>query len=54
VMKGNDGMVRSAKIKTSSTVVTRAKRKRRGEVKTTTYILERPIAKLCRLEMDNI
>ena len=52
VVKGRDGLVRSVKIKTCSTVVTRERRKRRGEVKTTTTVLERPITKLCRLEMD--
>ena len=52
VKKGKDGLVRSAKIRTSSTVVTRAKRKRRGEVKRTTAILERPVTKLCHLELD--
>ena len=42
----------SDKTKTCSTVVTREPRKRRGEVKTTTTVLERTITKLCRLEMD--
>ena len=52
VKKGQDVLVRSAKIKTNSTVVTRAKQKRRGDVKTTAVILERPITKLCHLELD--
>ena len=50
--KGKDGLVRNAKLRTSLTVVTRAKRKRRGEKKTTTAILERPVTKLCHLELD--
>ena len=54
VKKGRDGLVRIAKIKTSSTLVIRAIRKRLGEVKTSTVILERPTAKLCRMEMDGV
>ena len=52
VVPSKDGSVRSAKVKTSSTVVTRANRRRRGEMKTTTTILTRPLTKLCRLEID--
>ncbi|XP_028404812.1 uncharacterized protein LOC114527378 [Dendronephthya gigantea] len=52
VFPSEDGLVRSVNLKTSSTVVTRARRTRRGEIKTTTTYLTRPITKLCRLEMD--
>ena len=52
VFKGEDGLVRSVDVKTSSTVVTRARRRRQGEIRTTTTILKRPITKLCRLELD--
>ena len=52
VVPSKDGLVRSTKVKTSSTVVTRANRRRRGEMKTTTTILTRPLTKLCRLEID--
>jgi hypothetical protein len=47
-----DGLVRAVNVKTSSTVITRAKRQRRGELKTTSTVLTRPIQKLCRLEME--
>ena len=50
VVKGRDGLVRSVKIKTCSTMVTCERRKRWAEVKATTTVLERPITKLCRLE----
>ena len=53
VMTSQDGYVRSAKVKTSSTVATRAKRKRKGEYKSSTTVLTRPITKLCFLEMDD-
>ena len=43
VVPSKDGLMRSAKVKTSSTVVTRANRHRRGEMKTTTTILTRPL-----------
>ena len=52
VVIGRDGLVRSAKVKTTSTVATRSRRKRKEEVNTSTVILTRPIAKLCLLEMD--
>ena len=48
VVPSKDGLMRSAKVKTSSTVVTRAN----GEIKTNTTILTRPLTKLCRLEID--
>ena len=47
VLKGRHGLFCSDKIKTCSTVVTRERRKRRGEVTTTTTVLELPITKLC-------
>ena len=53
VFKGEDGYVRSAKVITSSTVVTRAKRRREREIKVTRTVLTRPITKLCRLEMSS-
>ena len=52
VFPGKDGLVREVNVKTSAAVVTRAKRQRRGEVKATTTILNRPMAKLCRWEME--
>jgi hypothetical protein len=52
VMPSKDGYVRTVKVKTSSTVSTRAKHRRRGENKINTTILTRPVAKLCFLEMD--
>ena len=54
VFKGEDGYVRSAKVMTSSTVVTRAKRQREREIKVTRTVLTRPITKLCRLEMSRV
>lgn len=39
VVSSKDGLVRIVKIKTDSTAVTRAKRRRRREIKTTTTIL---------------
>ena len=53
VMTSIDGYVRSAKVKTCSTVATRAKRQRKGEYKSSTTVLTRPITKLCFLEMDH-
>ena len=47
----DDGFVRVVKVKTTSTVVTHAKR-RHKEIKAGTVILRRPITSLCRLEMD--
>ena len=52
VVTGRDGLVRSAKVKTTSTVGTRSRRKRKEETSVSTVILTRPIAKLCLLEMD--
>ena len=52
VIAGRDGLVRSAKVKTTSTVVTRSRRRRKEEMNASTVILTRPIAKLCLLEMD--
>ncbi|KAK3715636.1 hypothetical protein QZH41_008075 [Actinostola sp. cb2023] len=53
VTTGRDGHVRTVKVKTSSTVATRAKRQRKGENKaSSTVILTRPVTKLCLLEMD--
>ena len=53
VFPSEDGLVRSARVRTSSTVMTRAKRQRQREVKTTVTTLVRPITKLCRLELSN-
>ena len=53
VFPSEDGLVRSIKVKTSSTVVTRAKRAKYGEIKTTTTYLTRLVTKLCGLEMDH-
>lgn len=53
VVVSRDGLIRTAKVKTSSTVATRAKRQRKGEpVITSTTLLTRPVTKLCLLEMD--
>ena len=53
VFRSEDGLVRSARVKTSCTVMTRAKRQRQNEVKTTVTTLVRPITKLCRLELSS-
>ena len=53
VVADDDGCVRVAKVKTASTVATHAKRQRRGEVKTSTVVLTRPVTSLCRLEMED-
>ena len=54
VIVSRDGLVRTVKIKTSSTVATRAKRQRRGEpLISANSILTRPVTKLCLLEMDS-
>ena len=53
VFESEDGYVRSAKVLTSCTVVTRAKRRREREIKVTRTVLTRPITKLCRLEMSS-
>ena len=52
IVTGRDSLVRSAKVKTTSTVATRSRRKQKEEVNTSTVILTHPIAKLCLLEMD--
>jgi hypothetical protein len=52
VITGQDGMVRVAKVKTTSTVATYSKKKRNEELNTSTVILTRPVTKLCLLEMD--
>ena len=52
VTKSKDGMVRVAKVKTTSTVATYSKKKRKNELITSTVILDRPVTKLCLLEMD--
>ena len=53
VFRGGGGLVRSARVKTSCTVMTYAKRQRQREVKTTVKALIRPITKLCRLELSS-
>ncbi|XP_032235493.1 uncharacterized protein LOC116617159 [Nematostella vectensis] len=53
VLPSSDGRVRSAMVKTVSTVATRAKRRRRGDVQVSSTILTRPVTRLCKLEMDN-
>ena len=53
VVPYDDGCVRVAKVKTASTVATHAKKQRRGEVKTSTVVLTRPVTSLCRLEMED-
>ena len=53
VFRSEDGLVRSAKVKTSCTVMTRTRRQRQREVKTTVTTLVRPITKLCRLELSS-
>ena len=50
VVADDDGCVR---VKTASTVATHAKRQSRGEVKTSTVVLTRPVTSLCRLEMED-
>ena len=53
VVANDDGCVRVAKVKTASTVATHANRQRRGEVKTSTVVLTRPVTSLSRLEMED-
>ncbi|XP_048586408.1 uncharacterized protein LOC116604491 [Nematostella vectensis] len=53
VLPSSDGRVRSAMVKTVSTVATRAKRRRRGDVQVSSTKLTRPVTRLCKLEMDN-
>ena len=52
VVVSRDGYVRTIRVKTACTVVTRAKRRRRRELKTSSVIVTRPITSLCPLEMD--
>ena len=54
VFHSEDGLVRSARVKTSCTVMTCAKRQRQRELKTTVTTLVRPITKLCRLELSRL
>jgi hypothetical protein len=49
---GADGLVRVAKVRTSSTVAIYSKKKKRREMSTTSAFLVRPVTKLCLLEMD--
>ena len=49
---GPDGLVRVAKVKTTSTVATYSKKKRKRELSTSTVFLVRPVTKLCLLELD--
>ena len=51
-MTGRDGLVRSSRVQTTSTMATRSRRKQKEETIVSTVILTRPIAKLCLLEMD--
>ena len=51
VLKGEDGHLRSAKVITNCTFVTRAKRQREREIKVTRTVLTRPTITLCLLEM---
>ena len=46
VVTGRDGLVRSATVRTTSTVATRSRRKRKEETSVSTVILTRIIAKL--------
>ena len=52
IITRKDGYVRTVKVKTSSTVSTRAKHRRKGNYEMSTTILTRPVSKLCLLEMD--
>ena len=56
VIASCDGWVRAAKVKTSATVATCAKRRFRREPVTaaSTTILTRPVTNLCFLEMDGV
>ena len=53
VVADDDGCVRVAKMKTAFTVATHAKRQCRGEVKTSTVVLTRPVTSLRHLEMED-
>ena len=52
VVISSDGFVRVVRVKNASKVATHAKRQRRGELKTSSVVLTRPITSLCPLEMD--
>ena len=52
VLTSRDGYVRTVRVKTSSSVATKAKRQRKGEYKVSSTILTRPVHKLCFLELD--
>lgn len=54
VIRSRDVLVQTVKVKTSSTVVTQAKRQSKGEpvITASTTILTRLVTKLCLLEMD--
>ena len=54
VFKGEDGYARSAKVMTSSTVVTRAKRQRERGIKVTRTVLTRPITKCVVLKCQGL
>ena len=43
IIPGRDGLVRTARVKTTSTIATRPKRRRHGKQKTGTVVLTRPI-----------
>ena len=47
----SDGFVRTVRVRTASTVATRVKRQRRGELKGISVVLTRPITSVCPLEM---
>ena len=49
---GPDRLVRVAKVKTTSTVATYSKKKRKRELSTNIAFLVRPVTKLCLLELD--
>ena len=53
VIPSKDGLIRTVRVKTSSTVVTRSKRQQWGDTRSTTVILTRPVTKLCKLELDH-
>lgn len=52
VVVSRDGYVHTFRVKTACTVATRAKRRHRRELKTSSVIVTRPITSLCALEMD--
>ena len=53
VLTSRDGYVRTVRVKTSSSVSTKAKPQRKGEYKVSSTILTRPVHKLCFLELDS-